>query len=168
MFELPSLRDSRFSRNAPRFPGTWYSKPSLCFRNHSLCPSQASWAWSPQALWTGLWASGSPSPCNLTCSRLCRCGPHLRRQGHGLFFFFNEKFFKFCSALQFFQKFHTHDFLSGQQASPKAGWCQSAWLWLPISGWTPLQSTLNQDCLCRTVVCFRGSVIAAPSTCLLT
>ena len=47
------------------------------------------------------------------------------------------KFFKFCSALQFFQKFHTHDFLSGQQASPKAGWCQPAWLWLPISGWPP-------------------------------
>ena len=44
------------------------------------------------------------------------------------------KFFKFCSALQFFQQFHTHDFLPGQQASPKAGWCLSAWLWLPISG----------------------------------
>lgn len=106
MFELPSLRDSRFSRNAPRFPGTWYSKPSLCFQNHSLCPSQASWAWSPQALWTGLWASGSPFPCNLTCSRLCRCGPHPRRQGHGFFFFFfNEKFFKLCSALLFFKSF---------------------------------------------------------------
>ena len=99
--------NSRFSRSAPRFPGTWCSKPSLFFQNHSLCPSQVSWVWEPPGSlgWAlGLWASGSPFTCNLTFSHLCRCFYHPCRQVRW-FFFFNEKFFKFYSALQFFKSF---------------------------------------------------------------
>ena len=78
------------------------------------------------------------------------------------------KFFKFCSALQLFQMFHAHDFLSGQQAFPKAGWCQPAWLCLPISGWPPLQMHWTKTACAGWWCASEASGIATPSTHLLT
>ena len=76
---------------------------TLFFGTTASVPARFPGSRSPQALWVGPWASGSPFTCNLTCSHLCRCGSHPCRQGRG--FFFNEKFFKFYSALQFFKSF---------------------------------------------------------------
>ena len=106
MFELASLTVVS-PEVLPVFQERGVPSPRSFFRTTASVPDRFPGSGSPQALWVGLWASGPLGPHSRVIGPAPTCAAVvLTPAGRDVaFFFFNEKFFKFYSALQFFKSF---------------------------------------------------------------